>query len=48
MLVFNIKLRKDKTRINSRIIAATTALLNRNVETRKFTSLLAEQMGLYP
>lgn len=48
MLVFNIKLRTDKTRINSRISAANTALLIRNVETRKFASLLAGQKGVYP
>lgn len=48
MLVFNIKLRSSKTRINSRISAVTTALLIRNVETRKFTSLLAGQKGLCP
>jgi hypothetical protein len=48
MLVFDIKLRSNKTRINSRISAATTALLIRNVEARKFASLLAGQKGVYP
>ncbi|GEM_PF-1800947 len=47
MLVFNIKLRSYKIRINSRISAATTALFIRNVETRKFASLLAGQRA-YP
>lgn len=48
MLVFNIKLRSNKTRINSRAYAATTALFIRSVETRKFMSLLAEQKGVCP
>ncbi len=48
MLVFNIKLRSSKTRINSRISAVNTALLIRNVETRKFASLLVGQKGVCP
>jgi len=39
MLVFNIKLRSHKTRINSCITAATTAWFLRNVETWNFSSL---------
>jgi len=48
MLVFNIKLRSNETRITSRISAATTALFIRNVETRKFTSLSVGQKGVRP
>lgn len=48
MLVFDIKLRSDQTRIKSRISAATTALFIRNVETREFASLLAGQKGISP
>lgn len=48
MLVFNIKLRSNKSSINSRISAANADLFIRSVETRKFTSLQAGQKGVCP
>lgn len=48
MLVFNIKLRKNKTKANNRISADIADLFIRNVEIRKFTSLLAGQKGVCP
>jgi hypothetical protein len=43
MLVFNIKLGSNKSSTNSWISMVNPALLIRNVETRKFTSLQAGQ-----
>ncbi|MFM2065086.1 MAG: hypothetical protein RLZZ507_4757 [Cyanobacteriota bacterium] len=46
MIVFNIKLRRHKTSTKVRTYAADTALLIRNVETRKFMSLSTGQKGV--
>lgn len=43
MLVFNIKLRSNKTSLNRRISAITTALFFRNVETKNLMSLYLGQ-----
>ncbi len=48
MIVFNMKLRTHKTSTNRRTSAAVAALFIRNVEARKFMSLLAGQKGVYP
>ncbi|WP_177176270.1 hypothetical protein [Trichormus sp. NMC-1] len=48
MLVFNRKLRRNKTKANNRTSAAVADLFIRNVEIRKFTSLLAGQKGVCP
>jgi len=47
MLVFNIKLRSNKTSFNRRISAITTALFFRNVET-KFDVSTSGTKGVCP
>ncbi|BAZ80787.1 hypothetical protein SR1949_48150 [Sphaerospermopsis reniformis] len=46
MIVFNMKLRSHKTSTKVRTSPAATALLIRNVETRKFVSLSAGHKGV--
>lgn len=46
MILFNIKLRTYKIRIKRHLSAVATALLIRNVETKKFRSRLAREKGV--